>query len=105
MDLNEAVVRFVEEVDAFRKADYTKNFPKSKCPNILINEGKVYYKLICDNSVWGFISKTNKIHKGAPIKEGDLLMAAGWASPAKHARGNILNGTASYSVHGPTYLK
>tara|TARA_B110000238_G_scaffold143741_1_gene155038 strand:- start:590 stop:733 length:144 start_codon:yes stop_codon:yes gene_type:complete len=36
---------------------------------------------------------------------GDLLKPASWSAPAKHARGNILNGSASYDSYGPNYLK
>ena len=105
MDLDKEVVKFVDEVDKFRKAYYKKHYENLKCPNLTISEGTVFYKLVCDNSVWGFISKVNKIHKGAPIKVGDLLMAAGWSSPAKNSRGSILDGTAKYGAFGPEYLK
>jgi hypothetical protein len=43
--------------------------------------------------------------KGAPIKKGDLLKPATWKAPAKHARGNIMDGSAQYSVYGPSYIK
>jgi hypothetical protein len=39
------------------------------------------------------------------FKKGDLLKAAGFNTPAKHARGNILNGDAKYDKYSPTYLK
>jgi len=33
------------------------------------------------------------------------LKAATWKAPAKHARGNIIDGTAQYSEYGPSYIK
>jgi hypothetical protein len=54
-------------------------------------------------SVWGFIALVDNPQKG--LKVGDLLKAAGYNTPAKHARGNILNGTAKYDKYSPTYLK
>jgi hypothetical protein len=42
--------------------------------------------------------------KQSPIKKGDLLKPAGWKTPAKHSRGNIFDGTASWSYYGPNYL-
>lgn len=105
MNLNEEVIKFVDKVDKFRQEYYSKNYSKLKCANVLITEGRCYYKLICDGSVWGFISKMNKLHKGVPIKAGDLLMPAGWNTPAKHSRGNIIDNTATYGVYGPNYLK
>ena len=40
----------------------------------------------------------------AEMMKGDLLKAATWKAPAKHARGNIIDGTARYGVYGPEYL-
>ena len=57
-----------------------------------VSEGHRYYKIISNNggqrSVAGFIVK-----EGHPkFKEGDLLMAASWAAPAKNfARGNVFD--------------
>ena len=54
-------------------------------------------------SAWGFIALVDNPSKG--FQKGDLLKAAGYNTPAKHARGNILNGTAKYDKYSPTYLK
>ena len=54
-------------------------------------------------SAWGFIALQDQSNKG--IKVGDLMKAASWNAPAKHARGNILTGTANYDRYGPAYLK
>jgi hypothetical protein len=66
-----------------------------------VEEGKKYIKIVQGGSVWGFIVKDN----GPQFKEGDILKAASWASPAKNAaRGNVFNG---YSIAwtGPHYLR
>ena len=59
---------------------------------------KKYVKVIRGNGVHCFVDKTN----------GDVLKAAGWYSPAKHARGNIFdehNGLGSMGEYGPAYLR
>ena len=64
-------------------------------------EGRKYVKVIAGNGVWGFIMKDDD----AKFKAGDILMAAGWAAPARNkARGNIFS---QYSIAwtGPHYLK
>jgi hypothetical protein len=43
--------------------------------------------------------------KGSPIKKGDLLKPATWKAPAKHSRGNIIDGTAMWGEYGPSYIK
>jgi hypothetical protein len=66
--------------------------------------GTKFIKLIKDGSVWGFISRYEGEYKGVPIKKGDLMKAASRDSPAKHSRGNIIDGTAAYGVWGVNYL-
>ena len=80
-------------------------------------EGQKYIKIItCDNgndrSVWGFINKKEwqKGMTGITFKEGDILKAAGWATPALNApRGNLFDGydidPNSMRIYGPDYLR
>ena len=56
--------------------------------------------------VWGFVALGNGTHKNIPYVKGDTFKPASWASPAKHVRGNILDGTTNwYDWTGPNYLK
>ena len=70
-------------------------------PAIAIVLGAKYAKIVrveaCGNSVYGFIDRAN----------GDLLKAASWAKPAKHARGNILaaDPLAGCTDYGLAYLR
>lgn len=61
--------------------------------------GKKYIKIAQEGSgVWCFVNSEN----------GDVLKAAGWNAPAKHARGNIFdesNGMKHIGPHGPAYLR
>lgn len=64
--------------------------------------GKKYIKIITSSgSVWGFVV----MEPDAQFFEGDILMAAGWAKPARNqARGNVFSG---YDIEwtGPKYLR
>ena len=75
--------------------------------------GPKYIKIItCENgddrTVWGFINKSNP-----KFKEGDILKAAGWKTPALNkARGNLFNiniktycDPNSMRIYGPDYLR
>jgi hypothetical protein len=102
---NSYVENFVTEVENSIKQHYSKNFPNLEVKPIEVSVGGKYVKLIHSGSVWGFISRYDGIFKGFPVRKGDLLKAAGWNSPAAHSRGNIVDGTASYSTYGPSYLR
>ena len=70
-------------------------------PVLKLNEGRKYFKVIRVDSQKGvhcFVDKTN----------GDVLKAASWSAPAKHARGNVLaqdNGLSCMTPFGAVYLK
>lgn len=75
-----------------------KQFPTLPKPKFTVNDGKRFMKVVRDSSVHCFVDKTN----------GDVLKAAGWNAPAKHARGNIFdesNGLSKMGEYGPAYLK
>ena len=70
-----------------------------------ISPGRKFDKVIHDNSVWGFVAKTDGMLKGIPYFVGDVFKAAGWRAPAKHVRGSIFYvGSSWYSWTGPNYL-
>lgn len=39
------------------------------------------------------------------LESGAILKAASWATPAKHARGNIANGAKDLTQYGAVYLR
>jgi hypothetical protein len=101
---NPIVETFIEKVNAEIKEYYSTQLPNLTPHPIEMRVGNKFIKLISNGYVWGFISRYDGEYKGAPIKKGDLMKPAGYASPAKHSRGNIADGTARYGVYGATYL-
>ena len=52
-----------------------------------------------EGSVWGFVVNVENDPK---FKKGDILKAAGWATPARNqARGNLIDGNLRYGYNGP----
>jgi hypothetical protein len=101
---NPIVEKFVEKVNAEIKQYYETNLSNLTPNPMEIRVGTKFIKLISNGSVWGFISRFDGDYKGVPIKKGDLMKAASRDAPAKHSRGNIIDGTARYGVYGVTYL-
>lgn len=101
---NPIVEKFIEKVNLEIEDYYATNLSNLTPTKLTMRVGNKFIKLINDGYVWGFISRYDGDYKGVPIKKGDLMKAASHASPAKHSRGNIVDGTAKYGVYGPTYL-
>ena len=102
---NEGVDRLLEAI----QDDYDTWGSKSgisKKLDLKIKTGRKFTKIIEGNRVWGFVSRVDGVHKGAPIKVGDIMKAAGWAQAAKHSRGSIFDKEfhKSFSWTGPNYL-
>lgn len=79
--------------------DYmAKSFPSLKHDKFTFKQGRRYMKVIRSGSVHCFVD----------TKNGDVLKAASWSAPAKHARGNIFdakNGLGWMQEYGPAYLR
>ena len=94
---------FVEKVQEMRTAHYAESFPNAKPGTMLYDTpittkiGRRYVGLWTGKSIFCFVDKTN----------GDILKAATWRAPAKHARGSIFaldNGIGAVGVYGANYL-
>ena len=95
---------WLEEVNKERKEYWDEKFTHKPYEPLTVDKGRKYIRLWDGTSCWGFISMVDGELKQSPIKKGDLLKPAGWKTPAKHSRGNIFDGTASWSYYGPNYL-
>lgn len=84
---------------------FSFNYPATHAPTLEKKVGQRYVKVIrrdhgnrTGGSVHVFVDRLN----------GDVLKAASYAAPAKHARGNIFdehNGLSRMSCYGAEYLR
>jgi len=102
---NPIVNSFINEVNTKRIEYYTNHNMTKLYKPLVVEVGSKYIRLWSGTSCWGFISRVDGDLKGLPIKKGDLLKPATWKAPAKHARGNIVEGTAQWTEYGPSYIK
>lgn len=101
---NPIVKGFVVEVNEVIKKHYEQHLSNLTPEYIRVDVGNKFIRLWAGTRCWGFISRVDGDHKGVPIKRGDLLKPATWKAPAKHARGNIAEGTAKWTYIGVNYL-
>lgn len=97
---------WLKEVNEKLKVEFEKQFKNIKWRDLQYSKGRNYIKIVkkdTQTSVWGFVCMKDNPNKAQ--RAGDLLKAASWNAPAKHSRGNIFDGTASYGLYGPNYLK
>lgn len=102
---NPIVEKFINDVNSDITDYYTTSLTNLTPELLKVDVGRKFIRLWKGTSCWGFISRVDGDLKGSPIKKGDLLKPATWKAPAKHARGNIIEGTARWGVFGPAYIK
>lgn len=108
-NFNTALKKFLAGAQRIVSKEYSGKYPFDRILT-LTTGGKKYNRVVVDDydkdtgdaighkSVWCFINKEN----------GDVLKAASWKAPAKHARGNIFdkdNGLKFIGPYGPAYLR
>jgi len=86
-------------------------FPSGR---LTVQKGKSYAKIIltqsngAGGSAFAFIALKDNVTRGmGQVKKGDVFKPASWASPAKHARGNLFDaskGLDQVGPYGPAYL-
>lgn len=71
-------------------------------PELTVKFGQKYAQVWNGTIIWAFIALADEPTKAQVV--GDLLKPASWRAPAKHSRGNILTGSASFGPYGPSYM-
>ena len=106
LSFDEAMDSLLEKIQENYASRYGSNHKPSKLLELSLKPGRKFVKVIEGSRVWGFVSLVDGVHKGAPIKVGDIMKAAGWAAAAKHSRGSIFDAEMhkSFSWTGPNYL-
>jgi hypothetical protein len=108
-DINKAVQMLVKGVQAKINADFKKSYPNLKPTILKIEKGKRYIKIV---AITDGGKGQKSVHTFVDTKEGntfgDILKPASWRAPAKHARGNVFDGSwgvNAVGVYGPAYLR
>lgn len=111
------IIAFVAKLQKAKAENFAKTAPMLEVPKYVCERGTKYIAIdVITNpsqnfgrSVFCFIAAEDSTTKSlGSVKMGDVLKAAGYKAPAKHARGNIFNtdgGEAGVSLWGAIYLR
>jgi hypothetical protein len=100
---NQSINEFVKKLNNEFSDSYLYTVDFGKKYAKISSQPKLKGDVLSGKSTWGFIALQDDNAKG--FVSGDLLKAAGFNTPAKGSRGNILNGTARYDKYSPQYGK
>ena len=99
--------KWLDEANEVCRKQHEAQFDNLTYDPLFYTKGKNYVKIMrksgAQTFVWAFVSMVDNPKKNERV--GDLLKPASWKAPAKHARGNIFDGTAKYGQYGPVYMK
>lgn len=99
-----ALKTFVEGCQSIHTKYMTREFPTLNRDTFEVKTSKRYAKVVRrGGEEFGW-----SVHCFVDITNGDVLKAAGWKAPAKHARGNIFdehNGLGRMGEYGPASLR
>ena len=104
---NTALNEFINGAQAKIDAYYNAQFPRQGSV-LKIEGGRKYIKISKTSTFDGVENEMGKsVYCFINKENGDVLKAASWKAPAKHARGNIYNednGLNAVSAYGANYL-
>ncbi len=95
---------FVEGCQNIHTDYMARDFPNTTPDEITSKIGKRYAKIIRTRVA----GDGGSVHCFVDMTNGDVLRAASWKAPAKHARGNIFDehdGLKNMNEYGPAYLR
>ena len=81
---------------------YAKHYKNLGPSKFSFAKGSKFWKVVETND-----SGHKRVHSFLDTRNGDVLRAAGWKAPAKHARGNIFTndyGMSGVNTSGANYL-
>lgn len=96
--------QFLQRVQAMVDKHYAKEYSNLDAPKFYFTKGSRYWKIVRETPGQ---SHSKSVYLFLDTSNGDVLKAAGWRAPAKHARGNIFKpdfGMGGVTVYGAKYL-
>lgn len=91
---------YIAAVSASAAADFAKNFSCLKPPKFESELGVRYIKIVKVDAP----GASRSVHSFIERSSGDILKAASWRAPAKHARGNVFEEDFGMKSSGANWI-
>ena len=101
MNTQERIAEILPQINDLAQSRYGAGFPENCKEEIVVSYGKKFAKLVAESK-----DKSRKSSFGfVDLETGDILKAAGWATPAKGVRGNIFDSEflKAFTPYGVVY--
>jgi hypothetical protein len=112
MDFKTRLAMFVLALQTLHNDHYAQNYPILTAPRIEVMPGRKYVRIVVQQMKDDGTKQEygRSVYCFVDVATGDIYKAAGWAAPAKHARGSIWNdncdvGTKCNVFGGGLYLR
>jgi len=97
---------FLKRLQSMLDKHYKEKFPGQE-RKVTFDKGRRYWR-VRSTGVGKITSPSPHVHNFLDTTNGDVLKAAGWRAPAKHARANIFDndyGMSGVGEYGAKYLR
>jgi hypothetical protein len=108
MSFDLALETFLTKLQAMMDTYYLKTYPKSAMgAKVTADPGRRYVRIWSESTQDGRVTGSKSAYCFIDTLTGDVLKAATWKGPTKHARGNIFdsNPISGCGPHGTVYLR
>jgi hypothetical protein len=102
-DFKAALDKFVTDAQVIVDRDRNAKYPTLARNVLSVETGRRYVRVVQSDGT----PMCRSVYCFVDTKNGDILKAASWKAPAKHARGNVFTGMARDAVnqYGANYLR
>ena len=102
IDIDDGITEYMDRIRVLLDTDY-QQYSNLDAPIVTYQMGRKYCRIVLCKA---HDVKQRRVHSFVDLTNGDILYAASWKAPAKHARGSVLNlNDSNFNVYGAGSLR
>lgn len=105
IDINNGINEYMDRIRDLLDVHYQR-YSNLSAPTVTYDMGRKNCRIVLIDENGPTIPANRRVHSFVDRTNGDILYAAGWKGPAKHARGNVLDlDNSNFNVYGAGSLR